>query len=343
VRLLFSALLFTLLSGACLAKAPKAELTAERASELEVKLQSNPEDLNSRIDLLTFYRLTKSSESYMRHMMWFIENRPEYPGLDNYARLLRQGGPLNTPAEYEQAKTAWETQLAKPHDSGLVLLNAAGFLEASDSQRSLELLEEARKLDTAWPLYVDAEAAIYKNAVIRYIGGDLSADPLKSQLMNSSDSELLGTAGQRLAGVYSPAGVREIGLELLERAISLDPSNRKWKAILESAKNGNGIRPGVVRIGGKVAEANVIEKVAPEYPERAMQARLEGVVEFTVMIGEDGLVKNLQLVRGHPLLVNAARDAVLQWRYRTTMLNGSPVSVMTDVVVNFALQAPPAN
>jgi hypothetical protein len=90
--------------------------------------------------------------------------------------------------------------------------------------------------------------------------------------MTSSDSELLGSAGEWLAAVYSPGGVREIGLELLERAVSLDPSNHKWKAVLESAKNGNRSGSKVFRIGGKVAEANVVEKVAPEYPERARKA-----------------------------------------------------------------------
>lgn len=188
-----------------------------------------------------------------------------------------------------------------------------------------------------------AEAVIYTNAVVRYATGDGTADPLKSRLMNSSDTELLGSAGRLLARVNSPAGVKEIGFELLERAISLDPSNRKWKAILESARNGDRVSPRVFRIGGKVAEANLIEKVAPEYPERARRARIQGVVEFTVVIGEDGLVKTLQLVRGHPFLVIAAQDAVFQWKYRPTTLNGNPVSVMTDVVISFTLQGTPAN
>jgi TonB family protein len=345
MRFLSSALLFALLGRACLAQAPQPNsgLTPERAGEMEAKLQINPEDLSARADLLRFYSLTKSPENYTRHVIWFIENHPEYPAIDHDGHLLRQGGPLNTPGEYEEAKAAWERQLAKPHDSGAILLNAANFLAADDPQRALELLEEARKLDTAEPLYVGAEALIYTSGVLRFAAGDVTADPLKSQLMNSSDSELLGSVGRLLARVSSPAGVKEIGFELLERAISFDPSSRKWKAVLESAKSANGVRPRVVRIGGKVAEANVIEKVAPEYPERAKRARIQGVVEFTVGIGEDGLVKDLQLVRGHPLLVSAAQDAVLQWKYRPTTLNGNPVSVMTDVVISFTLEGAPAN
>jgi len=64
---------------------------------------------------------------------------------------------------------------------------------------------------------------------------------------------------------------------------------------------------------------------------------VEGTVEFTATISKQGLIENLQLVRGHPLLVNAAREAILQWRYRPTLLNGEPVEVITDIVVKFAL------
>jgi protein TonB len=64
---------------------------------------------------------------------------------------------------------------------------------------------------------------------------------------------------------------------------------------------------------------------------------VEGTVEFTATINKEGTIENLQLVRGHPLLVNAAREAILQWRYRPTLLNGEPVEVITDIVVKFTL------
>jgi TonB family protein len=94
---------------------------------------------------------------------------------------------------------------------------------------------------------------------------------------------------------------------------------------------------GPVRISGGVAAANLIQRVDPIYPALAEATRVQGSVEFNVTIGEDGLVKNLQLVRGHPLLINAAKEAVLQWKYRPTLLNGNPVIVMAPVIVNFTL------
>ena len=94
---------------------------------------------------------------------------------------------------------------------------------------------------------------------------------------------------------------------------------------------------GPVRVGGKVQEANLIHKVMPVYPPLAKSARVQGTVEFTAIIGKDGAIRELKLVRGHPLLVNAAKQAVEQWRYKPTMLNGEPVDVITDIVVNFTL------
>jgi TonB family protein len=92
-----------------------------------------------------------------------------------------------------------------------------------------------------------------------------------------------------------------------------------------------------IRVGGGVQGANLIRKVQPVYPPLAEQARIQGTVRFTAIIGRDGHVQNLQLLSGHPLLVEAARNAVTQWEYRPTLLNGSPVEVVTQVDVNFTL------
>jgi protein TonB len=94
---------------------------------------------------------------------------------------------------------------------------------------------------------------------------------------------------------------------------------------------------GPVRVGGQVAEANLIRKVQPVYPPLAKSARVSGTVEFTATISKEGNIENLQLVRGHPLLVNAAKEAVLQWKYKPTMLNGQAVEVITSIIVNFTL------
>jgi TonB family protein len=92
-----------------------------------------------------------------------------------------------------------------------------------------------------------------------------------------------------------------------------------------------------IRVGGNVQAANLIRKVTPLYPPLAKQARIQGAVRFTALIGKDGSVLSLQLVSGHPLLVESAREAVQQWMYKPTLLNGSPVEVITQIDVNYTL------
>jgi protein TonB len=97
--------------------------------------------------------------------------------------------------------------------------------------------------------------------------------------------------------------------------------------------------PERIRVGGNVQAANLIRKVTPVYPPLAKQARVQGTVRFSAIIGKDGAIQNLQLVSGHPLLVPAATEAVKQWVYKPTLLNGEPVEVITQIDVNFTLSS----
>ena len=92
-----------------------------------------------------------------------------------------------------------------------------------------------------------------------------------------------------------------------------------------------------LRVGGDVQLFNLIHRVDPVYPPLARQARIQGTVRFTGIIGRDGTVQSVQLVSGHPLLVEAARQAVMQWLYKPTLLNGQPVEVVTQIDVGFSL------
>jgi len=97
-------------------------------------------------------------------------------------------------------------------------------------------------------------------------------------------------------------------------------------------------QPQRIRVGGNVQAANLIHQAAPVYPPLAKAAAIQGTVRFTVIIGRDGSVQNVTLISGHPLLVEAAREAVQQWQYKPTLLNGQPVEVVTQIDVNFTLQ-----
>jgi TonB family protein len=86
-----------------------------------------------------------------------------------------------------------------------------------------------------------------------------------------------------------------------------------------------------------VLEGRKIHDVAPEYPLAARAAHIQGNVIFHAIIGKDGLIHNLQVVSGHPVLALEAMKAVKQWRYRPYIQNGEPVEVETFVRVQFRL------
>ena len=95
--------------------------------------------------------------------------------------------------------------------------------------------------------------------------------------------------------------------------------------------------PQRIRVGGQVQQANLINKVVPSYPPIAKSARIQGTVILHAVIAKDGTVQELTYVSGPTLLVQSAMEAVRQWRYRPTLLNGEPVEVETTISVIFSL------
>jgi protein TonB len=83
--------------------------------------------------------------------------------------------------------------------------------------------------------------------------------------------------------------------------------------------------------------AKLLRKVIPVYPPLARSARISGVVRLIGTIAKDGTIQNLQLVSGHPMLAQAAMEAVRQWIYKPTLLNGNAVEVIAPIEVNFTL------
>ena len=102
------------------------------------------------------------------------------------------------------------------------------------------------------------------------------------------------------------------------------------------AGNSNGLAP--VRVGGNIKPPAKLKDVRPVYPDDAKAAKVQGVVILEVTIDPQGLVGNAKILRSVPLLDQAALDAVSQWEFESTQLNGAPVPVIMTVTVNFTLQ-----
>jgi protein TonB len=95
--------------------------------------------------------------------------------------------------------------------------------------------------------------------------------------------------------------------------------------------------PARIKQGGAVTAASIITQTKPVYPPLARQARIQGNVVLHAIIDKEGKVAQLEVISGHPLLVQSALDAVKQWRYKATQLNGDPVEVDTTITVTFTM------
>jgi len=159
--------------------------------------------------------------------------------------------------------------------------------------------------------------------------------------------------GEALLG--EPGQHRE-ALEHLQRAVALDPSYAWAHSNLATALDMNGDKEGAaeqrkiadglgarpvpvrIRVGGQMMQSKLISQSRPQYPKKAKASHIEGKVRLNVMLGEDGVVKDIEVIEGDPLLAEAAVKAVSKWRYQPTTLNHIPVEVISEVDVNFTLK-----
>ena len=127
-------------------------------------------------------------------------------------------------------------------------------------------------------------------------------------------------------------------LELIRAAMTASVSVSGKPVTPESAPTSaqGPVQP--IRVGGDIKEPKKIRHISPVYPAVAQAAAVQGVVILEAVIGRDGNVKNLQVLRSVPLLDQAAIDAVSQWGFTPTLLNGVPVEVIMTVSVNFSLR-----
>ena len=95
---------------------------------------------------------------------------------------------------------------------------------------------------------------------------------------------------------------------------------------------------GLVRLNA-VPESKIVHKVQPRYPPDARDARIEGVVRVSVLIGKNGHVQDVQLISGHPLLAPAALQAARRWVFEPFQTEGKPVRATTILEFPFTLSA----
>jgi TonB family protein len=113
--------------------------------------------------------------------------------------------------------------------------------------------------------------------------------------------------------------------KLRDQALKIREAQNKWHAVPANA----------VRVGGGIAPPTKLKNMSPVYPPDALAAKVAGVVIIEAVIGEDGKVRDTRVLRSVPMLDAAATEAVRQWEFTPTLLNGQAVPVVMTATVNF--------
>jgi len=198
----------------------------------------------------------------------------------------------------------------------------------------------------ASPPNADVDAA--KTAIDKAVSDNAAqyaADSLKvaQDAWASLDAELKAQEGKwfksydtaKELAVAAKAAGEKASADAIAAKAQADAVAAKEKADAEAREKA---KAAAVRVGGKIKAPTKIKDVVPVYPTAARSAGAQGVVIVEATIGADGKVQDAKVLRSIPLLDQAALDAVRQWEFTPTRLNGKPVPVIMTVTVNFKLK-----
>jgi TonB family protein len=194
--------------------------------------------------------------------------------------------------------------------------------------KGIAAIDRALALDPAY-----SEALAYKNILLRH-QARLETDPVAQRRL-IDEADLLRTRAMEMmkarqaAGAGYQPGPPAPGTPPPPPPPATPPCDRSEFLAAGRAP---------VRVGGNVRAPAKVTDVRPVYPVEAQSAKIQGVVIIEAVIGEDGRVAQGCVLRSIPLLDVAALDAVKQWEFTPTLLNGAPVPVIMTVTVNFTLQ-----
>jgi TonB family protein len=314
----------------------RGDLTEDEAPQLESRLAANPADFTARLRLLGYYRQKGDRDKALQHAWWLAENHPE-----RWEALTASLWVLQAASEAEKVRL--ERLWSRPSENPAVLANAGQVMQALGRLFEAEdCFQRARQLAPGKPSGLEAlYVGVLRRPATPGAAGSQFADKVRAELDLTPDAALVGAVGEMLIGAREPQAL-ELAEKYLKRAASLDAGNPRWPQSLARLKDVREPKTetgaaGRIRVGGNVQQDKLVSQVRPQYPPLAKQARIQGTVRLSAVIGTDGDVKHLEVVSGHPLLVPAAVEAVRQWVYKPTLLNGTPVEVITQIDINFAL------
>jgi TonB family protein len=197
-------------------------------------------------------------------------------------------------------------------------------------------LEELETRDDELP-WLPSQGRHFLQQEVREASGDR-----KCRLRLESDVSRLRFFAGNLAQVAQPfscvpaAGAVPSSTSIRTLDLMVAKGPRGWRFATISEEDWPWFRAS--RVGGEIREPRKVKHVSPEYPRAARDARVQGVIILECVIAPEGHVSDIRVLRGIPLLDKAAIDAVRQWVYTPTLLEGQPVPVIMTVTVNFRLK-----
>jgi TonB family protein len=266
-------------------------------------------------------------------------NRRDFTEAHKQARKAADADPTNKVALYMVGFSDWSLSYPdyaaahvaagmQPQDPGIIPDPAARLklrvAHMSQIAEGLDVLQRAIDLDADF-----SDAMAYMNLLYRIEAGIVESSAESAELIAKADhwvGEALDAKQRR-----PPANGNFVAAPPPPPPPPPPGQFQKLQALLQASA------PGVILVEGKAQQAKLVNAPPPIYPQSARDAGIAGTVRVSVLIGKDGKVERIMALSGAPALVGAAMEAVRQWVYQPTTLNGEPVEVITTVDVNFAI------
>ncbi len=330
------------------AKKLASDLDPAQAVQLLANLPNAEEPDNPRAILLIYFAGKGAADPAAAQarrdlILWLVRVYPQDP-------ILSSSYAIVDPSDAEATssiKQEWLDAVKQYPEDDSVIRGAANFLRLSDPTAAIKIVASHHwDRQASWLGAVAASAALGVNALSPDSGAAISSTPaginasLREAILKSPDLKVvlsaMATTSQMAHDLSThnalPADFGPFCESLLKHTRELYPQTS-----LDCDTTPTKPPAGLQRIGGNLMEANLIKKIQPSYPKAAKNRHIQGTVEFTAMIDRQGVIGDLELVKAPLALYDESYKAVLQWRYRPTLLNGQPVDVITDVIVNYTL------
>jgi protein TonB len=342
-------------------------LSVEDARVLEDRLAAEAGDEDARIELMAYYSGPQAGVDHsvlkaarLRHVQWLVENdADDRKGLLHLGTSMLQlhcGGASLADAEtVQRVNRLWLERLqAHPADT-TIRSSAVEAVQYCSPELAESILTEAKDSKGLGVLYADAVLGLTGRSYLDFSPSG-SDSAFRARPFAARARQMLGEANGR--DLLVPAVVTlmrdggdlwadgkldwdytPFGNDILARAKRADPNAMGLMTVMTTLPARGERPPLTIRVSGNVQQASVIKSVPAYYPPAARAMGITGTVRMSALIGLDGSVLYLHPESGPNELIPPSLEAVRQWKYKRTTMDGKPCYVVTTIDVNYQLTA----